>query len=484
MSPRPSTGTTLLLAVALLAALLHGWDSLQDPFFAGDPSLRVFQAERPVIKLGNRVWLPFLQLHIWLYHRLLLPAAGVKLISVAYLLLAFGTLGLYWRRILGPGPLPLSLAALAVLCFALQPLNSPVRDLMQEPVGYGLLFTLAWLFSRQNAVSPLGLAVAAAALLTRDTYWIYLFVLTLLHLPQLRSFAILWMIPLSWLLVAVPALYWFVYHRLPLFPHEWPRMTNPAAHPPSLLDSLDSLSTALLRSRVAFLAAGIALAALLLLRTRRRPPADPFASTLTRGVPLALLLVYGLILAFDPWQATPGNIRQAAPLMELCFLVAPLLLRDAAAAPLPLRLGATASILAALLVSALPSLAPTPSPNRPAIHAAQSHLKQLLDDAGRNGPASACFSAPSNWTVFREFAVPAFHHRKTFIPPGNPFPAHCQVILLEQTLAVRPPPHFRPAGAPFTIESRWLAYVAPLANGGAAGKPGSSRQSPPGPPAE
>lgn len=461
MLPRPSAGTTLLLTLALLAALLHGWESLADPLLGGDPSLRVFQADRPVIKLGNRVWLPFLQLHIWLYHLLHLPAAGVKLIGVAYLLVAFSALGLYWRRILGPGPLPLALAALAVLAFALQPLNNPHSDLMQEPVGYAFFFLLAWLFSRPTPLGPLVLSVAAAALLTRDTYWVYLLVLTLFHLPQLRSFAILWLIPISWLGLAVPALYWAVYHRLPQFPHEWPRMTNPAARPPALLESLQSLSTALLTSHVAFLAAGVALAAALLLRAPRRSSPDPFTITLTRAVPVALLLVYGLLLALDPWQATPGNRRQAAPLMELCFLVAPLLLRRAATASLPIRLGATASLLAGLIVSTLPSLSPGPSPDRPAIHAAHANLKQLLETAGGNRPASACFSAPSNWAVFREFAIPAFHHRKTFVPPGNPIPTHCQVLILEQILGVSPPPPFRPAGEPFTIESRWLVYVTP-----------------------
>ncbi len=456
MPKRPWTGTALLLSVALLAALLHGWASLQDPLFTGDPSYRVFFADRPIVKLGNRIWLPFLQLHIWLYHLLHLPVAGLKLISVAYLLLALSALGLYWRRLLGPGPLSLSLAVLAVVSFAAQPLNAPLSDLMQEPAGYGLLFLLAWLFARQPTLTPLTLTLAAAALLARDTYWIYLFALTLLHLRQLRSYALLWAVPILWLAAVVPAIYWAAYHRLPHFPIEWPLMTNVSSRTPSLLDTLTSLTTALLSSRVAYLAAGVTLAALIL---RRQPSAHPLASTLTRAIPLALLLVYGVLLAVDPWQETPGNIRMAAPLLELSFLLAPLLLHSATSAPRVVRQAATAAIMAGLILSAWPSSAPPLPQGRETIHAAHANLKAILDAAGQGRPASACLMAPDRWPVFRELSAPAFYHRKTYLAPADPFPNHCQVIVVDQTLNANPPPPFRQIDNLSTGDSRWRVYL-------------------------
>jgi len=459
MPKRLCTGAAAVIAVALLAALLHGWESLQDPLFSGDPSYRVFFADRPIVKLGNRIWLPFLQLHIWLYHLLQLPVAGLKLISVAYLLLALSALGLYWRRLLGPGPLSLTLATLAVVSFAAQPLNAPLSDLMQEPAGYGLLFLLAWLFARQPILSPLTLAIAAAALLARDTYWIYLFALSLLHLRQLRSYAILWAVPTVWLTAVVPAIYWVAYHRPPHFPAEWPLMTNLSSRNPSLLDTVTSLSTALLSSRVAFLAAGVALAALLLRRHLRHPFANPSAPTLTRAIPLALLLVYGILLAVDPWQETPGNIRMAAPLLELSFLLAPLLLQAAASAPRFVRQSATAAIVAGLIFSAWPSSAPPLPQGRKTIHASHASLKAILDAAGQANPASACLMAPDRWQVFRELGAPTFYHRKTYLPPAEPFPTHCQVIVLDQSLEVDPPAHFRQIDSLSTGDSRWRVYV-------------------------
>ena len=36
-----------------------------NPFFVGDFAHRMHMAEYPAIRLDNRVWLPILQIHIW-----------------------------------------------------------------------------------------------------------------------------------------------------------------------------------------------------------------------------------------------------------------------------------------------------------------------------------------------------------------------------------------------------------------------------------
>ena len=67
-------------------ALLVAWgyaDSFRHPTFVGDPGTRLDRAAELVIGTGQRVWLPFLQLHIHLLYLAGVPAAAYLLVPYA-----------------------------------------------------------------------------------------------------------------------------------------------------------------------------------------------------------------------------------------------------------------------------------------------------------------------------------------------------------------------------------------------------------------
>ena len=271
-----STGSAWILLLALTVAAVLTVHAVSDPEYSYDAGYRAFFAERPVVKLGNRVWLPFVQLHIFLYYTLGLPVAGLKLITVAYSTAAVAFLALYWRRVLGGNSMATVAAVVAGALFAAQSLVSRVTNLMQEPPGAALLFAFVWLASRPGPISWVALPIGCAAMLTRDAYWIYLFAITLVDLRawpwafrRLVFYAGLWATPIAWMGVCVPALYLVAYGRLPEIPIEWPLMYNPAATEPTLARTLDSLWAGLVDSRSLHIVGGLLVATGALLSWRR-----------------------------------------------------------------------------------------------------------------------------------------------------------------------------------------------------------------------
>jgi hypothetical protein len=199
-------GVISICIVATLIGAYEAWLAVDQPLLGSDAGFRVFNSHLPVAKMGNRIWLPYLQVHIWMYRLLGLPYAGLKLITVFYSTLGTLCVGLYWRRILGSGASATALSIIAVVCFAANSLVIATRDLMQESVGVGLLFAFLLVASTGRALSVAGLALGTAALLTRDSYWIYLLAATLIgprqspwNWPSVRSCALLWSVPVLWL---------------------------------------------------------------------------------------------------------------------------------------------------------------------------------------------------------------------------------------------------------------------------------------------
>ena len=96
----------LLLALVLFADRV--WVALDNPFFRGDAGHRMNHSDLPVVHLGRRLWLPFLQLHIWLLKLLGTPFGYFKLVPACYFLAAVSALGAFTYRTLGRGPPSLS----------------------------------------------------------------------------------------------------------------------------------------------------------------------------------------------------------------------------------------------------------------------------------------------------------------------------------------------------------------------------------------
>lgn len=464
-------GVFSICLVALLIGTYKAWLIVDEPLLGTDAGFRVFNAHVPVIKIGNRVWLPFLQAQIWLYRLSDLPFAGLKLISVFYLMLGTMCLGLYWRRVLGASAGSTVLPIVAAISFSAHWLTVETRDLMQEPVGVALFFALLLIASSGRPLPAVGFALAAAALTTRDSYWIYLLVVTLVGLgrlpwssPRRRGYAVLWAVPVSWLCVCIPLIYLIGFGRLPRVPLEWPLMYNLAGSDTALLmSSAASLQVALVDSRTLPVAAGVALAAVVLALWRRQSffelfRGSEFAETTILSAPIALLLVYGLIWVVNPWQATPGNPRAAWPLLEISLAVAPLLIAAAKSGSISMRLLVATPIVAGLAAGLHPGAIRSRQPSNSLLQLEYAKLERLLADEMTPEDPSVCLNSATIWPVFEELAAPLFRSRKTWIEPGRDIPDHCDVLVVEERLSVLVPNSFRKETNFSTVDHAWAVY--------------------------
>lgn len=463
-------GVFSICLVALLIGCYKAWLAVDEPLLGTDAGFRVFNAHVPVIKIGNRVWLPFLQAHIWLYRFLGLPFTGLKLISVFYVTLGAMCLGLYWRRVLGSSAWSAVLAIAAAVCFAAHWLSVETRDLMQEPIGAGLFFALLMIASSGRTLPRAGFAVAAAALVTRDSYWVYLFVVTIIGLGRLpwssrrlRGYAFLWAVPILWLAVAIPLIYLIGLGRLPRIPFEWPFPYNLAEAAAGSMSSAESLRIALVDSRTLPMAAGVALAYVVLaLRGPRsafwRFHDSEFAGTTMCAAPIALVLAYGLIWAANPWQVTPGNPRAAWPLLEISFAVAPLLIASAISGSNRTRLFVATPILAGMLAGVHPGAIRSRQPSNALLQLEHAKLERLLTGPASPKDPSVCVTAGAIWPVFEELAPPLFQRRKTWFDPGREIPRTCDFLVVETRAPVTVPSSFRKEMRFSTIDHDWDVY--------------------------
>ncbi len=466
-------GGLLICLAATLIASYQAWLYFGDPIFVGDSGYRVFFANRPVVKFSNRIWLPFLQVHIWLYHLLGLPVAGVKLISAFYSWAAMICLGFYWRGILGKSPSSTIFAIVAVVCFAAQQLNVDTQPLMQEPIGAALFFAFLFFVSRAATFSWLALLCAAAALMTRDAYWIYLFAATLVGLRslladrrRLLACASLWAVPILWLVVCVPLIYLIVYGRLPSMPIEWPLMYVPGEPSSHSISSAESMRLGLVGGRVLPVAAGVGVACAALALWAKKSflrlfDDSEFSKTMIRAIPVALAIVYGLVLLLDPWHVTPGNVRVGWPLLELSFALAPLTIHASRSAPQAVRLLVAAAILIGLATGVQPQAIHGRPETNALVQAEHARLTQALSSAYPGADPRVCIVAELSWTVFRELDAPLFHQRKTFVSWKNETPSDCDVVIVEDGKGIQPPTSYRHLASIELPEHTWSAYSRP-----------------------
>src|ERR1700726_4526311 len=86
-----------LFCICVLAAVIFGirlTEAIHDPFFTGDAGHRLHLARLPIVRIGNRTWLPMLQVHIWAFYLLRLPYYAFKIIPCFYCFVALLFLGI------------------------------------------------------------------------------------------------------------------------------------------------------------------------------------------------------------------------------------------------------------------------------------------------------------------------------------------------------------------------------------------------------
>ena len=332
-----SSARYAFLCVFGFALLLLFWKAMivfGNPSFKGDAAVRMLSAARPIARMGNRVWLPYLQIQIWGLAKLGIPYPYFNLIPCLHLFLATLGLGLLGLRFLGRDRRSLLISLIFMFCFAQQQVIGRISSvLLQEITAIALFYLLVHGGALELAKRRWMLAAGAAALLARDSVWIYLISLTLLNWRTIlsdiryrRCFAILWTIPPLWLAAVFCG--WGVFEgRFPSFRTEWPLMINKEANQAvsSLTASLQHLWKSALESRVHYLVfAGLAAWLIHAIESKhlrmRSMEAAGFARHLRSFTLLSLSICYGHIFLFDPWQLTSGSGRMFTPIIEQCFL--------------------------------------------------------------------------------------------------------------------------------------------------------------------
>ncbi|MBN1566485.1 MAG: hypothetical protein JXA73_01455 [Acidobacteria bacterium] len=326
-----------VICVVAFAFALFAWKAiiaLGNPIFTGDASVRMLNADRLIARMGNRVWLPYLQWLIWGLARFDVPYSFFNLIPCAHLFLAVLGLGLLGLRFLGRNWRGLLISLAVMFCFAQQAVIArSSTTLYQEITAIALFYLLLYGGALELARRRWLPVVGAAALLTRDSMWFYLFSLTLLNGKTIlsdngyrRTFAFLWSIPPLFLTAVLFG--WLVFNdRLPTIPTEWPLMINKEGNQAvsSLAESFRHLWTSAVASRFIFLAIALIVAWIVYAIESKRckvgpSPASDFAHRLKPFSFLSLAICYGLILLFDPWQYTEGSRRIYSIATEQAFL--------------------------------------------------------------------------------------------------------------------------------------------------------------------
>jgi hypothetical protein len=362
----PQFALTCIVAFAAILFIWKAMIALGNPMFNGDSAIRMLNAARPIARMGNRVWLPYLQMLIWGLAKLQVPYPLFNLIPCLHLFIATLALGLLGLRLIGRNWHGLLTSLVLMFCFTQQRViaRSSVA-LYQEIAGIALFFILLYGGALELARRRWLLIVGAAALLARDSMWIYLFALTLLHLKTILSnskyrcsFAFLWAIPPLWLIAVLCG--WIVFEgRMPTLPTEWPLMINKDGNQAvsSLADSFRHLwQSAFLSRSICLILGGLFAGIVHFFESRHAKKQNAAASDLAHYLKtfslLSLAMCFGLIFLFDPWQFTAGSDRMYAPIVEQCFVWFILI----AAATRTYRLPAKVLAMTALLLGMLASL--------------------------------------------------------------------------------------------------------------------------------
>jgi hypothetical protein len=433
-------GCVLSLTLALLAQKVL--IAILDPNFGGDAGIRMNAAPLAYFRVGNRVWLPYLQLHIRLFYLLGLPYRFYNLIPCFYFFVALVSLGLLGLRLLGRTWSGILFTLAVMFCFAENRLVSSLAvTLYQEILGVAFLYLLLYLGALDLRRAGVLVLLGALALLTRDTFQFYLLSLTLLNWKTIlsdrayrRSFLFLWAIPVMWQL-SIPLGYLVFDRRLPRSLTEWPLTINKeqegaVSH---LSLSLASLWTGMLASGAIILLLCVVLA-WVVIRWNTRPagPALGYdAQEFTRRFgPFSLLslgMIYSAIILFNPTRATFGNSRMSFPLIEHLFIWVLLALAATFSCRGISRYAARVLVMAGLLASLSPLARRWVPQDNSEANTVYPDLQRLLRETSPSATPVACFGPENVFDTFSRFVAPTLYAKRRYLQAGTAIPRDCSV---------------------------------------------------------
>lgn len=428
-----------LILTALALFLLKIPFVLNDPIFGGDSGFRMYNAGKIIFKAGNRVWLPFLQLHIWIFYKLKLPYWAFKLIPCLYFLLAVIFLGLLTYRILGNSRCGLIFSLFLMFCFAYQ--RSVIFlsvNLYQEILEIAFLYILFYTGVLELRKTIFLFLIASCALLTRDTFQLYLFILTLLNYKKILSdkkyifsFIWLWIIPFLWSM-SVPVMSLIQRKGWPKWPLEWPIMENgPKAGFFDFLFNLKCMVTSMKNNRVHFLIIGIFIVWVtqaLYIKIKKNKISqfdDAFKGKFKVFSLWSLVIYYSLAFLFNPWHDSDGNIRIFFVLLSHLFIWVILFYKQTFVYPKSLKIFVRVTLILSLLLTMPERLCDWVVKDYSELKTIYAKMEQL-----KNGVYSPRSCIMEDWGAVEAIIPFTLYKDWIFVPIGSEcYAGDCDIII-------------------------------------------------------
>ena len=425
----------ILVAAAATLLFLKVPFAVENPFFEGDSGVRLENAEKFIVAMGNRVWLPFLQAHIWFLYNLKTPYYFFNLIPCLYFFLALLFIGKYMYRINGRKAPEVLFLLLMMFSLAYQRAVSYVSvNLYQEIPAMALFFILLYLGAPELKKSGLLLAVAAIALVTRDDFWVYLFVISLLNYKKIISdkgyrsaFIFLWSIVILWF-CAVPFGYIYKLGRWPQFPFEWPLMLT--SHNPFMVNLAD-IGLSIMKNRVHYLI--LALILLWIIRyiyfkSSRIKPVSDGMSAFGMFSAVSLTIIYLHFILFGAWYPSK-NLRTVMPLLShLCVWVM-LFYKDSSYYPRVLKISARLVLAGGVLLIAQLNTVNITAKTYSDAESAYLNIKDAESRYPKDRPL-VCIAGPDTWVSRSLFIAPTLYMNRQFTTDNKKwFNKYCDIII-------------------------------------------------------
>ena len=340
-------------------------------------------------------------------------------------------------------------------------------SLYQGMLGFALLYLLLSGGALELRASRLLWFTAATALVTRDTFWIYLLVVSALNwrtiLGQRReriAVALLWAIPVGWLL-AIGVGFVVVLGRMPQIPLEWPLMNQQHGRTPhTLSQTLHSLWLALEAGRLLWPILGLSLAWVVgRVGIGFGAAASPATGTEARRDTAALFLpfslaslaiIFGMLLMSDPWRPI-GNPRLAAPLVPHLYIWAVLLVRATQDRPPGQRRLVAGVVLASVLLTVSPESVWLRNDHSSST-ALLNSLRQRIDASAAGAQPTVCMEYEDYYNTMARFIAATLYAKRRFVHRSKGDLSGCDVVIAQ-------PGHFSPRKRSYHRDSVELAGI-------------------------
>lgn len=396
--------------------LFHLYPTLVNPFFPGDSGIRLDQADRLIPYSGPRVWLPFLQSHIFLLYHLHVPLSLYFLIPAIYFVIFLFLINFIGIKFLGKTIV--SVLFLTTFLFALT--NNWLiiwlaTQLMQEAPTFAFLPLLLYAYISRNI--PLLFFLTSVSLLTREYFWVIFVVLGIL--PYLSG-KVRPLPRIYWLFCGIPIL-WLIATNQPLW------LANALPHPeitiPILFNRLQALGNVLDTSHLipVYFVLVFGMAMTFLSKNAKSSLSDTF-------ITLSFLSLGGIslyIILADPWQITPGNPRSIFPFfLFLPYLLIALLNKLSILLRLPRTIFSILLLLSVVPIFDFPPRNPLSIQKEPYYEIVSTTVSSYASSYRDTEKFSVGIVGIDQWNTYTQYLVGPLlyydrHYLQEFDNPGN-----------------------------------------------------------------